>query len=65
MTNVKKVKAVYSERDTRGHLTVDCVECDRGFYGSDSDKCSAGSRYKSGGKGSCFSGTLMQGLKVL
>lgn len=65
MTNKTNEQAVFSERDSRGMLCVDCVECERGINGSDKDKCSAGVRYKKGHLGSCFSGVLIAGLEVL
>jgi hypothetical protein len=57
-------KAIYSEKDSRGMVVVDCIECERGRNGSDSDKCSAGFRHKKGNKGSCFSGELISTLSI-
>jgi hypothetical protein len=54
----EEVKRIYSEPDNRGMIYVDCTECERGANGSDKDKCSAGWRYKKGGMGGCFAGTL-------
>ncbi len=54
--------AKYSERDNRGALSVDCIECNRGSKGDKS--CSSGSRIKKGHTGSCFSGELIGGLYV-
>ncbi len=58
------MKAKFSGRDTRGHLFVDCSECNRGGNGAATDKCSSGWRYKKGRKGGCFMGTLLQNLEV-
>ena len=55
-------KKIWSERDNRGHLSVDCSECTRGGNGSDKDKCSCGWRVKRGGNGACFSGTLIPSI---
>jgi len=41
-------KAKYSRKDSRGHIYVDCSECERGGNGSDPDKCSAGWQTKRG-----------------
>lgn len=57
-------EARYSKPDTRGHVYVDCSECDRGGNGSDKDKCSCGWQVKRGGNGGCFIGTLRPGLKL-
>lgn len=57
-------KAKYSKHDTRGYLFVDCSECNRGGNGSDPDKCSSGHRIKTGNRGGCFIGTLIDGLVV-
>lgn len=57
-------KAQYSQSDSRGSALVDCSECDRGGNGSDKDKCSCGWNIKKGKRGSCFSGTLIQGLEA-
>ena len=50
---------IYSEKDTRGRLYVDCTECNRGINGEDNDKCSAGFKTKKGGQGGCFCGVLL------
>ena len=45
---------------------VRCVKCDRGFYGSDKDKCSAGGHIKNKrNTGGCFLGveTKEEGVK--
>ena len=60
---MKKVE--FSERDSRGMLVIDCSECDRGGNGNDDDKCSAGYRITKGNLGSCFSGTLIDGLEMI
>ena len=57
-------KAKFSERDTRGMLSVDCSECERGGNGSDPDKCASGWKHKKGRRGACFMGTLLKGLEV-
>ena len=57
-----KRKRVWSYRDTKGRLCVDCSECERGGNGSDPDKCSAGWMHKRGGRGSCFGGVPMPGI---
>ena len=57
-------KAKFSEKDSRGHVFVDCTECERGFNGSDKDKCSSGFKHKKGHKGGCFSGELLSVLEV-
>ena len=50
------MKKIYSFRDSRGALAVDCTECTRGYYGDKS--CAAGLHYKRGGFGLCYTGTL-------
>jgi len=50
---------MYSEVDTRGKLSVDCSECDRGGNGSAVDKCSCGWKVKKPHKGACFLGDLL------
>jgi hypothetical protein len=55
-------KAKYSEKDSRGQLYVDCIECNRGAKGNDPDKCAAGYKHKKGNKGGCFLGTLIDGI---
>ena len=57
-------KAIYSEKDSRGMLSVDCIECERGRNGNDKDKCSAGFKHKKGHRGSCFSGELISTLTI-
>lgn len=56
-------EAKFSERDNRGHLSVDCTECKKGSQGDKS--CASGSRIKKGHQGSCFNGELLEGLEVL
>lgn len=53
------MKPKWSEIDTRGYLNTDCSECAKGINGDES--CSAGSKpkFKKGGIGSCFMGTLL------
>lgn len=51
---------IFSEYDNRGNLSVDCFECKRGKKGDGS--CSAGSRIKKAGFGSCFSGELLDSI---
>lgn len=53
------IKPKWSEKDTRGYWSIDCSECTKGANGDES--CSAGAKpkYKKGGKGSCFNGTLL------
>jgi hypothetical protein len=60
-----KFKAAHSMRDTRGHLFIDCSECERGGNGDAKDKCSCGWKVKKGKQGGCFIGTLMSGLEVV
>jgi hypothetical protein len=50
---------MYSEVDTRGKLSVDCSECERGGNGSAVDKCSCGWKVKKPHKGACFMGDLL------
>lgn len=57
-------KAKFSEKDKNGRLYVDCTECRRGRNGDCPDKCSAGYKHKKGNQGGCFSGQLLDGLKV-
>lgn len=58
--------AKFSEKDSRGAVHVDCSECNRGINGNDKDKCCAGAKpkYKKGGKGGCYLGELIDGLKI-
>jgi len=51
-----------SFKDSRGHLYVDCAECQRGGKG-DQD-CSAGWQHKRIKKGGCFSGILLDKYKI-
>ena len=55
-------KAIFSVKDNRGHLSVDCIECKKGANGDRS--CSSGARIKKGHQGSCFCGKLLEGLEV-
>ena len=59
-----KIKAKFSGKDSKGKIYIDCSECERGGNGSDIDKCSAGWKFKKGGKGMCFIGTLMQKYEI-
>ncbi len=54
---------MYSEYDSRGHLSIDCTECTRGINGGDKDKCSSALRCKKPRMGSCFCGTLLESVK--
>ena len=54
---------MYSERDKRGNLYVDCTECDRGFNGTDDDKCSCGQKIKKPNCGGCFNGIILEELR--
>lgn len=56
--------AKFSGADKNGKIYIDCSECDRGVNGSAKDKCSAAPRYKTGGHGMCFLGTLIDGLEI-
>jgi hypothetical protein len=58
------MKAKFSKCDSRGSLYVDCAECNRGGNGKDKDKCSSGWKIKKGGKGGCFCGVMIAGLKI-
>lgn len=58
-------KAKHSSKDTRGMLFVDCSECDRGGNGTAADKCASGWKIKTGRKGGCFIGQLLENLEVL
>ena len=51
------MKPKFSEKDSRGQLSVDCIECTKGSKGDKS--CPCGSRIKKGHVGSCFSGVLL------
>ena len=59
------MKKIYSFKDSRGALYVDCSECTRGGNGGTSDKCAAGWQHKRGGRGGCFAGTPMHGIEAL
>lgn len=59
---MKNKKKVYSQKDTRGKVIVDCSECDRGGNGEAEDKCASGWKIKVGGRGSCFCGELLKGV---
>lgn len=54
---------VHSFYDAAGMLAVDCTECTRGCNGS-AEKCASGWRYKKGGFGYCYVGTLIPGIIV-
>jgi len=45
--------------DSKGHVFVDCSECDRGGNGTDPEKCSCGWRVKKEKHGGCYIGNLM------
>jgi hypothetical protein len=51
--------------DSKGHLFVDCAECERGFYGYKIDKCSCGFDVTKKKKSGCFDGTLIGTYKVI
>lgn len=51
------MKPKFSEKDSRGMLSVDCIECIKGSKGDSS--CAAGARIKKGHAGSCFGGKLL------
>jgi len=55
---------VYSFYDNKGKLYVDCTECERGFYGSDEDKCSCGFKTKKPNNGGCFIGTIINSVDL-
>ena len=55
-----KVASFY---DKKGLLGVDCTECERGHFGSDKDKCSAGSSKKKKGL-YCFQGNIIPKYKL-
>jgi hypothetical protein len=56
--------AKFSRKDTKGKIYVDCSECTRGGKGSDPDKCASGWQIKSGRKGGCYLGVLIEGLSL-
>lgn len=60
--DIMLVIAKFSERDNRGKVVVDCIECKSGSKGDMS--CSSGAKVKKGHVGSCFSGELLDGLIV-
>ena len=47
----------YSEKDSRGHLSVACCECKRG--GNGGKNCSSGWKSKKWDYKACFSGELL------
>ncbi len=53
------MKKKNSFKDTEGRLWVACTECERGYYGSCKDKCSAGGRHKIFRGNGCFLGELI------
>lgn len=53
------MKKIFSFKDSRGALCVDCSECTRGGNGTDPNKCGAGWQHKKGGRGQCFCGKLL------
>ncbi len=55
--------AKYSRTDNKGRVYVDCSECERGGNGGAQDKCACGWQTKRGGKGGCYLGTLIGGLR--
>lgn len=57
-----KEKAKFSGYDSRGYVMIDCAECARGGNGNAS--CSSGWRIKTGGKGTCFHGDLIEKLEL-
>jgi len=57
-------RAKYSIYDDRGHLHVDCAECERGGNGSDKDKCSCGWTVTVGGQGGCFIGDMLKDMTM-
>ena len=54
-------KKIASHFDTRGALTVDCSECDRGGNGDKS--CSSGWKTTKPYKGACFCGSPLPSVK--
>lgn len=60
--DIEMRKAKFSERDSRGMISVDCTECNRGKNGS--NECAAGKKIKKGHQGSCFNGGLIDGLEI-
>ncbi len=45
--------------DSKGHLYVDCSECERGGNGPDADKCSSGQDIRTPFRGGCFAGGII------
>ena len=58
----KKPELPASFYDTKGHLYVDCSECERGGNGGDKDKCSPGWEVKRPHIGGCFAGNIIPGV---
>ena len=58
------MKAKHSKKDDKGHVYVDCSECDRGGNGKAKDKCSCGWKVKRAKHGGCYLGTLRDGLSL-
>lgn len=58
------MKAKHSKTDDKGHVYVDCSECDRGGNGQAKDKCACGWKVKRAKRGGCYLGTLRDGLSV-
>jgi hypothetical protein len=50
-------KKKHSFTDTNGRRWVACVECERGHFGSEKNKCSGAWRYKRFNGAGCFLGT--------
>lgn len=57
------MKKINSEKDTDGRLWIACTECERGYYGSCKNKCSAGGRHKIFRGNGCFAGELITAIK--
>ena len=61
-------QAIFSARDTRGKLYVDCSECTMGGNGSPilagNDACAVGRRITRGLQGGCWLGDLLPDLEV-
>ncbi|RAV18855.1 hypothetical protein [Paenibacillus contaminans] len=55
------MKPKYSKPDSRGKLFVDCSECKRGGKGDQT--CSSGWKIKTGKRGGCFIGELLDKYK--
>jgi len=56
-----KYNSVY---DNKGRLYVDCTECNRGYYGDDSDECSCGFKIKKPNNGGCFIGDILPSIPL-